>query len=338
MVTHLYQRELLMVLIKISSYICKEKLARKNELKARGTFMMALPNEHQLKFNSYKNARSLMKEIKKRFGGNKESKKTQKTLLKQQYENFSGSSLEGLDQTYDRLQKLIKETYLKWQMAMLTIRARRLLKKTERKLGSNGSETIGFDKTKVECYNCHKRGHFARECRAPREIRNREPVRRNVTVEIIDAKALVAQDRFGESVKQEDHNRKAKHPRKNSQSPRGNNTRKVNHQNSPRMSNPHPKRNFVPRAVLMRLGFKTLSTARQNSSRAVVSVNTTRQINTAYPRPTVNSARPVSNKKVNTVRAKHVNTARPKVNTGRPKAILNVVQGNLVNAVKASSC
>nr|GEZ19265.1 ribonuclease H-like domain-containing protein [Tanacetum cinerariifolium] len=53
----------------------KEKLARKNELKARGTLLMALPNEHQLKFNSYKNAKSLMKAIEKRFGGYKESKK-----------------------------------------------------------------------------------------------------------------------------------------------------------------------------------------------------------------------------------------------------------------------
>ncbi|GJT24040.1 hypothetical protein Tco_0893977 [Tanacetum coccineum] len=61
----------------------EEKLARKNELKARGTLLMALPNEHQLKFNSYKNAKSLMEAIEKRFGGNKESKKVQKTLLKQ---------------------------------------------------------------------------------------------------------------------------------------------------------------------------------------------------------------------------------------------------------------
>nr|GEW35359.1 ribonuclease H-like domain-containing protein [Tanacetum cinerariifolium] len=61
----------------------EEKLARKNELKARGTLLMALPNEHHLKFNSYKNAKSLMEAIKKRFGGNKELKKTQKTLLKQ---------------------------------------------------------------------------------------------------------------------------------------------------------------------------------------------------------------------------------------------------------------
>nr|GFD29970.1 ribonuclease H-like domain-containing protein [Tanacetum cinerariifolium] len=87
----------------------EEKLARKNKLKARGTLLMALSNEHQLKFNSYKNSKSLMEAIKKRLGGNKESKKTQKTLQKQQYENFNGSSSEGLDQTYDRLRKLISQ-------------------------------------------------------------------------------------------------------------------------------------------------------------------------------------------------------------------------------------
>nr|GEU74498.1 hypothetical protein [Tanacetum cinerariifolium] len=112
----------------------EEKLAKKNELKARGTLLMALLKEHQLKFNSYKNAKSLMKAIEKR------------------------------------------------------------------KVGANGSETIGFDKTKVECYNCHKRGHFARESRDPRENRNREPVRRNLTVETTDAKALVAQDKTGPKV------------------------------------------------------------------------------------------------------------------------------------------
>ncbi|GJV74589.1 hypothetical protein Tco_1506173 [Tanacetum coccineum] len=87
----------------------KHKLARKNELKARGTLLMALPNEHQLKFNTYKSAKTLMEAIEKRFGGNKESKKVQKTLLKQQYEYFNRKSSEGLDQIYDRLQKLISQ-------------------------------------------------------------------------------------------------------------------------------------------------------------------------------------------------------------------------------------
>ncbi|GJV75490.1 hypothetical protein Tco_1507074 [Tanacetum coccineum] len=68
----------------IASTTAEQRLARKNELKARGTLLMALPNEHQLKFNTYKSSKSLMEAIEKRFGGNKESKKVQKTLLKQQ--------------------------------------------------------------------------------------------------------------------------------------------------------------------------------------------------------------------------------------------------------------
>ncbi|GJR28792.1 putative ribonuclease H-like domain-containing protein [Tanacetum coccineum] len=164
----------------------EEKLARKNELKARGTLLMALPNEHQLKFNTYKCAKTLMEAIKKRFGGNKESKKTQKTLLKQ-HPQLNDEDLQQIDADD------LEEIDLKWQMAMLTMRARRFLNKTGRKISANGSETIGFNKSKVECYNCHKKGHFARECRALRENRNREPVRRNVTVETTKTKALVLQ-------------------------------------------------------------------------------------------------------------------------------------------------
>nr|GEX54005.1 ribonuclease H-like domain-containing protein [Tanacetum cinerariifolium] len=74
----------------------KQILAKKNELKARGTLLMALPDKHQLKFNIHKDAKSLMEANEKRFGGNKETKNVQKTLLKQQYENFNGSSSESL--------------------------------------------------------------------------------------------------------------------------------------------------------------------------------------------------------------------------------------------------
>nr|GEX45626.1 hypothetical protein [Tanacetum cinerariifolium]GEX46100.1 hypothetical protein [Tanacetum cinerariifolium] len=57
----------------------------------------------------------------------------------------------------------MEEIYFRWQMAMLTMRAIRFLKKTGNNLTVNGNETIGFDKSNVECYNCHKREHFARE-------------------------------------------------------------------------------------------------------------------------------------------------------------------------------
>nr|GEX74771.1 ribonuclease H-like domain-containing protein [Tanacetum cinerariifolium] len=266
----------------------EQRLARKNELKAR----------------------------EKRFGGNIETKKVQKTLLKQQYENFIGSSSESLDQIHDRLQKLIsqleilgvslsqedinlkffrslpnewrthtliwrnktdleeqslddlfnslkiyeakvkssssasttiqniafvsssntdstnepisvaasvfavsakipvsalpnvdslsnaidaddlEEMDLKWQMAMLTVRARRFIQKTGRNLRANVPTSMGFDMSKVECYNCHRKGHFARECRSSKYTRRNgaaEPQRRNVPVETSSSNALVFQ-------------------------------------------------------------------------------------------------------------------------------------------------
>ncbi|GJW87800.1 ribonuclease H-like domain-containing protein [Tanacetum coccineum] len=92
----------------------------------------------------------------------------------------------------------LEEMDLKWQVAMLTMRVKRFLKKTGRNLNFNGKETICFDKTKVECYNCHRRGHFAREFRAPRNQGNRngDAPRRIVPVET-HANALVVQDGIG---------------------------------------------------------------------------------------------------------------------------------------------
>ncbi|GJR65367.1 hypothetical protein Tco_0011432 [Tanacetum coccineum] len=87
----------------------EQKLARKNKLKAKSTLLLAIPDEYLLKFHSCKDAQSLWEAIKNRFGGNKESTKMQKTILKQQYENFDASRSEGLDKTYDRFQKLISQ-------------------------------------------------------------------------------------------------------------------------------------------------------------------------------------------------------------------------------------
>nr|GEV43508.1 hypothetical protein [Tanacetum cinerariifolium] len=71
----------------ITPTTAEQRLAKNNELKARGTLLMDLPDKHQLKFNIHKDAKSLMEAIEKRFGGNKETNKVQKTLLKQQVEN-----------------------------------------------------------------------------------------------------------------------------------------------------------------------------------------------------------------------------------------------------------
>ncbi|GJZ16572.1 ribonuclease H-like domain-containing protein [Tanacetum coccineum] len=243
-----------------------------------------------------KDAKILTQAIKNRFGGNTAIKKTQKNLLKQQYKNFAASSTEVIEQTYERLQKLIsqlemhgevipqkrhqlevlekfvtrmdyayysltvqlerlillrgvntastqgdtnssttienlsdaviysffasqpsipqldnedlqqinpeglEEMDLRWNIAMLTIRERRFLKNNGRKLDMANKERIRFDKSKVECFNCHKRGHFAKECRAPmnQDSRNMKPTRRTVPVEETTSNVLVSQcDGFG---------------------------------------------------------------------------------------------------------------------------------------------
>ncbi|GJZ04873.1 ribonuclease H-like domain-containing protein [Tanacetum coccineum] len=92
----------------------------------------------------------------------------------------------------------IEEMDLQWEMAMLTIRARRFIKRIGRKLDVNG-QRVGFDRSKVKCYNCHKYAYFARECKAPRnqENRGREINRRTVTVETPTENSLVAQDGIG---------------------------------------------------------------------------------------------------------------------------------------------
>ncbi|GJU07785.1 hypothetical protein Tco_1124215 [Tanacetum coccineum] len=87
----------------------KEKVQKKNDVKARSMLLMALPNEHLMTFNQYKDAKTLFSAIQTRFGGNEATKKTLKTLLKQMYKNFSAPSIESLDSIFNRLQKIVSQ-------------------------------------------------------------------------------------------------------------------------------------------------------------------------------------------------------------------------------------
>ncbi|GJW83919.1 ribonuclease H-like domain-containing protein [Tanacetum coccineum] len=126
----------------------EQKLARKNELKAKSILLLAIPNEHMLKFHEIKNAKSLWEAI-----------KNSPQLDNEDLEQIDTDDLEEMD--------------LKLHVAMLTMRMKRFIKKTRRNMNFSGKETVSFNKTKVECYKYHRRGHFARECRAPRNQGNR---------------------------------------------------------------------------------------------------------------------------------------------------------------------
>ncbi|GJW95736.1 putative reverse transcriptase domain-containing protein [Tanacetum coccineum] len=84
-------------------------LARERERKARTTLLMALPGDHLAKFHKMTDAKEMWEAIKSRFGGNDESKKMQKYILKQQFEGFSVSNSEGLHKGYDRFQSLLSQ-------------------------------------------------------------------------------------------------------------------------------------------------------------------------------------------------------------------------------------
>ncbi|GJT87721.1 ribonuclease H-like domain-containing protein [Tanacetum coccineum] len=93
------------------------------------------------------------------------------------------------------------DTIYVFLLVLLSMRTRKFFQKTGRKITINGSDTAGYDKSKVECFNCHKMGYFARECKGPRNQdsrnRNQDSSRRTVNVEETSSKAMVSIDGAG---------------------------------------------------------------------------------------------------------------------------------------------
>ncbi|GJY96717.1 ribonuclease H-like domain-containing protein [Tanacetum coccineum] len=177
------------------STTAEEKQDKDNKMKARGTLLMTLPNKDQLKFHSYKDAKLLMEAIEKRnkheietislddlynnlkiyepeiSGSSSTSQNPQNMAFVSSNSTNSNSNTNEADNTAYGVSAAHTQSNPKSgdklsnaEIAMLNVRARRFIKRTGMKLDVNG-QRVGYDMSKVECYNCHKNGHFAREYR-----------------------------------------------------------------------------------------------------------------------------------------------------------------------------
>ncbi|GJU57144.1 ribonuclease H-like domain-containing protein [Tanacetum coccineum] len=155
--------------------------SKKELMKAKSIFVGHSEEPTDFKFHGIKDAKTFMEQLRARFGGNKNQRKCRKN--------------------HSEARAIWR--FLLIKVAMFTMRVKRFLRRIERNLNFNGKETFGFDKTKIECYNCHRKGHFARECRVPRNQGNRngDALRRIVPVET-PANALVVQDGIVNTAKQ----------------------------------------------------------------------------------------------------------------------------------------
>nr|GEU56123.1 hypothetical protein [Tanacetum cinerariifolium] len=220
----------------IAPTTAEQRLAKKNELKSKGTLLMALPDKHQLKFNIHKDAKSLRRLLRREVKSSSSTSPTTKNIafVSSQNTDSTNESISVVTSVFTASTNILvfvlpnvvnlsdaviysffasqsnspqldnddlkqtdaddpEDMDLKWQMAMLTMRARRFLQRTRRNLGANGTTSIWFDMSKVEYYNCYRRGQFAREYRSPRDTRNKDTQRRNVQVENSTSNALVSQ-------------------------------------------------------------------------------------------------------------------------------------------------
>nr|GFB64818.1 hypothetical protein [Tanacetum cinerariifolium] len=117
----------------------------------------------------------------------------QRTAAEMKMSNGSQIKFEDINQIDE---DDMEEIDIKWNMALLSMRADKFWKRTGKKISIQGSDVAGFDKSKVEYYNCHKMGHFAIECRAPRsqERGRKENYRQGSKAKEKTPKALTAID------------------------------------------------------------------------------------------------------------------------------------------------
>ncbi|KAJ9547235.1 hypothetical protein OSB04_019778 [Centaurea solstitialis] len=206
-------------------------------MKALSTLLFAIPNEYQHQFMNCENAKVLWQALEKRvFEAEVEAKRKaigyshNTALLSNESSQFNDSSSHntaacdsfnaakpssGVDQTLEAflashvksslinedLEQIsvddLEEMDIKWQMAMLTMRIKRFIKRTGRNnFGMKREDGAGFDKSKVRCDKCNDLCHFARECKENVPQPNHQ-TKFNKNSSGSSSQALVSQEGFG---------------------------------------------------------------------------------------------------------------------------------------------
>ncbi|GJY20522.1 ribonuclease H-like domain-containing protein [Tanacetum coccineum] len=194
-------------LLKQGAVNTEERYQKKNDVKARKN----KPDLDSMSFDDlYNNFKIVEQEVKRITSSNTSSSSQNMAFVSSpssinkvntvNVQVSTANSLVSTDSTLDKQinEEDLEEMDLKWQLALLSMKARRYYLRTGKKITINGSGTAGYDKSKVECFKCHKMGHFARECRSPRNQesrprnhdngnRNQDSSRRTVNVEEVSS-------------------------------------------------------------------------------------------------------------------------------------------------------
>nr|GEU97933.1 hypothetical protein [Tanacetum cinerariifolium] len=204
----------------------KQRLAKKNELKARGTLLMTLTDKHQLKFNIHKHAKSLMEAIEKRnktdledqslddlFNNLKiyEAEVKSSSSTSHNTQNITFVSSNNTNNTNESVSAVPSVSAASTKTPVCTLpnvdnlsdvviysffttqsNSPQLKNEDLKQIDADDLEEMDL-KWQMAMLPCKPGGYFARECISPRDTRNKDTQRRNILVETSTSNALVSQ-------------------------------------------------------------------------------------------------------------------------------------------------